>query len=94
MGFSGAEAAPGPGKQAVIGADDETLGDLGDQDSAAGADARVYDGQVDGAGAEAVYGTLQSDRPAEDVLGGTLWVMSIRTAVGQWRRMAPFMAAT
>ena len=69
MGFAGTEAAPGPGEQAVVGADDETLGDLGDEDSAAGANARVYDGQVDGSGAEAVHGTFEGDRAAEDVLG-------------------------
>ena len=59
VGFSVCEAPPGPGDQAVVGADDEALADLCDEDSAIGADAGIDDGQVDRAGAEAIEAATQ-----------------------------------
>ena len=41
-----AEAAPGPGDQAVVGADDGLPGELYHENAAIGADAGVDDGQM------------------------------------------------
>ena len=60
--------APRPGDQAVVGADDALLLDLDDQHAPVGADAGVDDGEVRGAGREAVDGALQRDRAAQHVL--------------------------